>query len=197
MKLTASIGTAALILFTLIYLYGIYFRDIKDCGCFGRITLLNTSPTIVLARNTILMYLMVAIMVKCENKSVHSIPVYLVILCFECMAAFFSGHTYQHISSYNRITPVNLAESKLNRFITTSPDSTYLIFAFSYTCPHCLNSIENLKEYEKSKTVDKVMNCHVLMFSRHCPRKMNLILLQIFPRYHSGTSKESLSLQVV
>jgi hypothetical protein len=28
---------------------------------------------------------------------------------------------------------------------------------FSYTCPHCLNSIANLKEYESSGVVDKVI----------------------------------------
>ena len=37
------------------------------------------------------------------------------------------------------------------------PDSTYLIFVFSYTCPHCLNSIENLKRYEPGGAVDRVL----------------------------------------
>ena len=32
-----------------------------------------------------------------------------------------------------------------------------MVFAFSYSCSHCMNSIENLKQYEKSGVVDKVI----------------------------------------
>jgi hypothetical protein len=32
-----------------------------------------------------------------------------------------------------------------------------MVFAFTYNCPHCLNSIENLKQYESVGIVDKVI----------------------------------------
>jgi len=44
-----------------------------------------------------------------------------------------------------------------SRGYTTSQDSTYLVFVFTYICPHCLNSIENLKQYEPAGIVDKVI----------------------------------------
>ncbi|MDR0371204.1 MAG: hypothetical protein LBH80_05055 [Prevotellaceae bacterium] len=45
----------------------------------------------------------------------------------------------------------------LKEFVSTSKDSTYLVFTFTYLCPHCMNSIENLNRYESSGSVDKVI----------------------------------------
>ena len=51
----------------------------------------------------------------------------------------------------------NIKNTELSKYIKTSPDSTYLIFCFSYTCPYCWNSIENLRQYKKTNTADSVM----------------------------------------
>jgi len=60
-----------------------------------------------------------------------------------------------------KYTAQALENTVLKDFITTSKDSTYLAFAFTYTCPHCLNSIANLKEYEQLGVVDKVIGLAV------------------------------------
>ena len=45
----------------------------------------------------------------------------------------------------------------LSEFLTPSKDSTYFVFVFSYSCPHCYSSIENLKQYERLGVADKVL----------------------------------------
>ena len=45
----------------------------------------------------------------------------------------------------------------LSDYINVSADSTYLIYAFSYDCPHCINSFGNLSQYNNPRYVDKVI----------------------------------------
>ena len=78
-----------------------------------------------------------------------------------CISFFISGFTFRVPSFF---TPKNehkylnksIIDTDLSKYIKTFQDSTYLIFIFSYSCPHCLNSIENLRQYSKSKTVDRI-----------------------------------------
>ena len=51
----------------------------------------------------------------------------------------------------------NIKNTELSKYIKTSPDSTYLFFCFSYSCSYCWNSIENLRQYQKTNTVDSVV----------------------------------------
>lgn len=85
-------------------------------------------------------------------------------LCILCAVAFVTGYTYveQHndVTQYvknEKYSNADVKNTPLGDFLNFSNDSTYLIFAFSYSCPHCYNSIENLKEYEQSGIIDKVV----------------------------------------
>jgi len=160
LKQTALIGILLLLLFTLIYTYGLVFKGVEDCGCFGKITLLNTSPIVTFIRNGILLYLLIVIWRKGENKTALDQWTIVVALMVICLVSFMSGYTYRTAgrnTAAQKYKADTLENTPLKEFITTSKDSTYLVFVFSYTCPHCLNSIENLKQYEASGAVDKVI----------------------------------------
>lgn len=156
-KWSAVASITVTVFFTSVYFYALIFHDIKDCGCFGKITALNTSPAIVVGRNIIILYLLATIWYKGDNKPNYSISAFAVTLGFVCIAAFMSGYTYKYEKPVKTIKEKTVLNSKLNDFINTSADSTYIVFAFSYTCPHCLNSIANLKEYAASGIADKVL----------------------------------------
>ena len=146
--------------FTVVYAYGVVFKGIEDCGCFGKITALNTSPVITFLRNAILLYLLLAVWLKGENKNHLNKWIALTALIFMCLVAFMAGYTYPKFGKKKKskeYTAQAIENTVLKDFITTSKDSAYLVFAFTYTCPHCLNSIANLKEYEQSGVVDKVI----------------------------------------
>ncbi|MDR2146582.1 MAG: hypothetical protein LBE91_09020 [Tannerella sp.] len=159
-KRAAFSGAVLVAAFTMIYAYGIVFKGIEDCGCFGKITVLNTSPVITFLRNAVLLYLLLAVWLKGENKSHLDSRIAVISLMFICLVVFMTGYTYPKTAKkkkQEKFTVQAIENTVLKDFITTSKDSTYLIFAFTYTCPHCLNSIANLKEYEQSGVADKVI----------------------------------------
>lgn len=157
LKKTAAAATTAIIIFTGIYLYGAIFHGIKDCGCFGSIRILDRNPAIILCRNAILLYLSASICINGTDKTGFNTQTCIITASVLCIAAFMSGYTYKHMKMPWKGNSPQTEYDKLHNFVQTSADSTYLIFAFSYTCPHCLNSMANLKEYEPSGTVDKVI----------------------------------------
>ncbi|MDR0710878.1 MAG: hypothetical protein LBF67_00835 [Prevotellaceae bacterium] len=160
LRWTAFAGALLLVAFTLIYAYGVIFKSVADCGCFGSIAALNTSPAFTFARNAILLYMLVVVWQNGKNAVNINAGVAATTLAMMCLNAFMSGYTCR--KAHRRPAAKEFAEqavenTALKDFIATSKDSTYLVFAFSYTCLHCLNSIENLKQYESFGVVDKVV----------------------------------------
>jgi hypothetical protein len=154
-------GLIAIAVFTSIYLYGYLRYDIKDCGCFGSFSLFNLPPSGVFIRNGILLYLLFDIWRHGEPsyEKIHNwqkVIILIVISCVSFTAGYSSQNNFDFGSDDSQYQGKTIQETPLNEFVSLSNDSTYLIFVFSYTCSHCLNSIENLKQYETSGTVDKV-----------------------------------------
>ncbi|MDR1341320.1 MAG: hypothetical protein LBK58_14900 [Prevotellaceae bacterium] len=164
LKETGFTAIVLLTAFTLIYAYGYFFMDMEDCGCFGPVSVLNTSFAFTLTRNAVLFYLLIYVW-KNGRRTVSSLTGWKImfITAVLCAASFISGLTYTGDdmiyfgSRKSQYTGKSVQNSALGDFVSTSKDSTYLVFAFIYSCPHCLNSIENLKQYEASGTVDKVI----------------------------------------
>jgi uncharacterized membrane protein YphA (DoxX/SURF4 family) len=159
-KKTAIISNLLLLGFTLVYSYGLLFKGIDDCGCFGQIHFLNTSPIFTFIRNIILMMFLIYVSVKSGNNySKNNKFTVIMIIAVIGIVSFISGYGYKvRNNKKERNQDNNSAQNaELKEFISTSKDSTYLIFAFTYTCPHCMNSMENLKKYENFGVVDKVI----------------------------------------
>jgi hypothetical protein len=163
LKQTSFIGIFLIVFFTVIYAYGLIFKEIKDCGCFGNISILNTSPIFTFVRNIILVYLLVSVWIfsrkTIQIKELSNAAEFILatILVVMCTVAFISGYNYQEIEESNSNKIISIKDSPLKDIINISKDSTYFVFAFSYTCPHCLNSIANLKEYKESNIADNVI----------------------------------------
>ena len=156
----AAAGAVLTLLLTAGYLYGVLFRDVGDCGCFGRIEALNTSLPGTLVRNAILGLLLAAGAFGGSDRRIAGRSARLLFVGAMCLTAFVEGYTLRGGAASARMRPMRpepLAETPLSRFAAVSADSTYLFFAFSYTCPHCLNSIENLNRYEAAGVADRVV----------------------------------------
>jgi len=152
---------------SVVYLYGYFFKEITDCGCFGYFSFLNLPPLLTLTRNLILICILLYIFFKSNIpvKPVNKSEI-MISICIFCMVCFATGYTYtdnnnntENDSELYSIEEKNISvdDSSLSDFITFHKDSTYLVFAFSYSCPYCYNSVENLKQYEASGIADKVM----------------------------------------
>ena len=163
---TTAATTAFIVGVSLIYAYGMIFRGITSCGCFGPLTWLNSKPWLTFTRNAVLVGLLIPSLLKPQEGAQLSKPVAYcmasagIILMFLC-GYFFRGADCMLVDSYEEFEPIAVADSELASYIQTNPDSTYFVFAFSYTCPYCQNSVANVNQYLSMGVVDKVIGIAV------------------------------------
>ena len=74
------------------------------------------------------------------------------------ISLFVAGFTFKTPfflkNTHNKFDNQDIRNTELVKYIKTSPDSTYMVFCFSYTCPHCWNSVENLRQYKLTNTAN-------------------------------------------
>jgi len=163
-RMAAITAITMVAFYTIAYTYGLIVHNVEDCGCFGGIDTLNTSPTLLYIRNAIIICTLLPTVSR-NRHELHTISErncgWLTAIAASSIISFLCGHTYKTPQINNTDNPrqkhISLHNSPLSEFIETNRDSTYLIFAFSYTCPHCMNSIANLKEYQRTRAVDRVI----------------------------------------
>lgn len=163
LKTTSIISLFLIILFTLVYSYGLIFLDIHDCGCFGKVKFFNSSPLFLYIRNILLfagLIYIYKISSNCKKNSLVPLPLYICTILIVAFAIFLCRPSTSS-SSFNKMNISNekiaLKDNILDKFVEISPDSTYLIYLFSYDCPHCINSFGNLVQYDNKKFVDRII----------------------------------------
>jgi uncharacterized membrane protein YphA (DoxX/SURF4 family) len=163
-KQYSFVSFVLLIIFTIAFAYAHFRYGVNNCGCFGTIQHSNLPPIFSFLRNLILIVMSFIVWIKYPKEktkitlwkkyvifSVMGISLFIAGLTFR-IPFFLTGKPKTHAFQNQ-----NIKNTELSNYIKTAPDSTYLVFCFSYTCPYCLNSIENLRQYEKTNTADNVM----------------------------------------
>ena len=151
-----------------VYLYGLLHLHITNCGCFGPINLFDSYPWITFLRNAILLALLVLSLIyptpsnHLTKTSLLFIAVVFSTAAYLCGFSLHGSQILKPTPSTKTFEPQPIAESVLKDLlpptsIVLSPDSSYLVFVFSYTCPHCKNSIGNVEQYEKMHFVDRTI----------------------------------------
>ena len=153
-------SVAFLVIVSLIYLYGTLAKGITNCGCFGPLTWLNSKPWLTFTRNGLLLALLLPEFWRADEQNTPTIPSVIfmalvaVIVMFMCG---FSMHGAKCLQSQYAFQTITFKKSPLASFVTCNPDSSYLVFAFSYSCPYCQNSIGNVNQYTEMHAVDRVI----------------------------------------
>ena len=162
---TVSIVAAFfLCIVTAIYLYGVTAKGITDCGCFGPLTWLNSRPWLAFLRNGVLLALLIPSFFRPQEGTTMTTAIIVFVAVIGVIIMFMCGFSFRGAKCLNKgdkFKPVALADSPLSDFVSCRQDSTYLIFAFSYSCPYCLNSIGNVNQYQPMGAVDKVIGLAV------------------------------------
>ncbi|MDR2293437.1 MAG: DoxX family protein [Prevotellaceae bacterium] len=149
-----------------VYLCGYMFANVTDCGCFGYFSFLNLPPVFTFIRNLILICLLLYIVRNSDNsyRTMDKKEI-AVVVCILCAVSFVTGYTCtehnnnddtQYITN-GEYASKDVENSIFGELLTLSKDSTYFVFVFSYSCPHCYNSVENLKKYEQAGIADRVI----------------------------------------
>lgn len=162
----ALFASILLIVFTASFAYAHFKHGINDCGCFGTLIKTEISPIYSFLRNFILLLMSVLVFLKYPKEKTTTVKWKKQVLqAVMYPSIFISGLSFTMPSILMNNTDTIVENSLQNKmikntafanYLTLSSDSTYLVFCFSYTCPHCWNSIENLRQY-KVNSVDSVI----------------------------------------
>lgn len=194
LKQTIAFSMLLLLGFTIIFSFGHFYFKIDDCGCFGGVEFLKMSPSIFYLRNGLLLFLSYLVYSKLEKTQQIVKPLYFtVIILLIAAGAYMIGekadlNKYLQQTPYTRENINNYQDSFINKhvqntilgnYITTNPDSSYLIFIFSFDCPHCMVSSVRLNEYIDNNIVDKIVGitkgtrAKERFFNENIPLKFN------------------------
>lgn len=179
-KQCAMVSFGLLAIFTALFAFAHFKYGVNNCGCFGTTQHINLPPIFSFIRNFILIGMSLIVWIKypkekkiklrISSRGVGTLKLayitnwkkYLIITVMS-ISIFTAGFTFKtpyflrNKLEIHEFQGQNIKNTELSNYIKTSPDSTYLFFCFSYTCPYCWNSIENLRQYQKTNTVDRTV----------------------------------------
>ena len=152
-----------LIVVSLIFAYGVLFRGIEDCGCFGALSRLYTGrPWVTFVRNAI--FIAISIPALRDWTNVRQTPwwkigIAVIVSSMACFASGLSMRQSFELPDLNATRKANWEETmnQLNAVYPFSADSTYLVYLFSFSCAYCQNAFANVEQYQSLHIADKVL----------------------------------------
>ena len=162
LRKTAFALLVLLFIFSLAYTNAFVFEGVKDCGCFGTMGSSKMPVFLTFLRNFILIILLVILVINHNNISNNQNTWKSnIILSIIFVSGFIIGNTYErhpvNTRLKNRLDPRTFIGQNINetplKLISLNTKSQ-LIFILSSNCPHCINSIENIKRINGEHMVD-------------------------------------------
>jgi len=164
---SAVAADAFLVTVSAVFAYGVFAKGIEDCGCFGALERYYTAkPWVTFVRNAVFILLTLPILFaepEKEKNLTRKLTVMTVVAsaaCFICGLAMRSSFRLPRLQSGEEVNRTEMM-AKLNGIYPFSADSTYMVYLFSFTCPHCQNSYANVLQFEQFGIVDKVLGIAV------------------------------------
>jgi uncharacterized membrane protein YphA (DoxX/SURF4 family) len=161
-KVTSLLAAILLLIFTAAFTYAHSKHGVDDCGCFGVIKIGKNSVLFTYVRNFLLLGLSLFVWRTSPQNENAGKWKKQIVLGAMLPFIFVAGLTFQlPVSSRQAKNHLfldkNIRETALSQYVSTVPQKSYLIFMFSYNCPHCWNSIENYKHFKESGIVDSLI----------------------------------------
>ncbi|WP_345235765.1 DoxX family protein [Hymenobacter saemangeumensis] len=157
----ALISMVVLAIFTVSFAYGYLHHGVTDCGCFGAFDALQTPPWVSFLRNGLLLLVAAWLYRKAPPAPLPTpFPLRTLISGATLVTFLLSAFLYvQHGTALRLSVSAGQAvrSSPMAPFCPPSPDSTYVVFIFSPTCPHCWAATPKIMQYRSSGLVSKVV----------------------------------------
>ncbi len=157
-RVCAWVSLVLLALFTIAFAFNFLVHGVEDCGCFGALEILQTPPLVSFIRNGVLMVLAV-ICVRHSPTSDMRVWKGAVVFVITVASALAAGVSAPR-SLWAPQSPwagKPLDQTPLSAFVRPHPDSSYLVFLFSYQCQHCWDATENVKAFKRTGVVDGII----------------------------------------
>ncbi len=154
----------ATIIFTLVYLDVLYTKGIKDCGCFGSISILKFPPWGTVLRNVLIIAGSFVLYKYPLTESRANYRLKIMAISLAGLLAFaISGVSYSHpVVNVNTINLQDLSGDNVNdtflkRYHSFDKNKRYAVFIFSPTCFHCWDMTNNIKTFTESGYVNETL----------------------------------------
>lgn len=156
-----------LVIVSAIFAYGVLAKGIQDCGCFGVFSKLFTGkPWVTFVRNALFVAISIPAILDSNRKVRYVYPKVCLTIVVAAMACFVCGLSMRKSYKLPKISQVrsnnrSKVMEKLNEIYSFNSDSTYVVYLFSFTCPHCQNSFANVQQFQQFNVADKVIGIAV------------------------------------
>lgn len=156
-----------LVIVSAIFAYGVLAKGIQDCGCFGVFSKLFTGkPWVTFVRNALFVAISIPAILDSNRKVRYIYPKVCLTIVVAAMACFVCGLSMRKSYKLPKISQVrsnnrSKVMEKLNEIYSFNSDSTYVVYLFSFTCPHCQNSFANVQQFQQFNVADKVIGIAV------------------------------------
>lgn len=164
---SAIFADCFLVIVSAIFAYGVLAKGIQDCGCFGVFSRLFTGkPWVTFVRNALFVAISIPAILDSNRKVRYVYPKICLTIIVTAMACFVCGLSMRKsykLPKISQVKPNNRSKvmEKLNEIYSFNSDSTYVVYLFSFTCPHCQNSFANVQQFQQFNVADKVIGIAV------------------------------------
>ena len=164
---SAILADCFLVIVSAIFAYGVLAKGIQDCGCFGVFSKLFTGkPWVTFVRNALFVALSIPAILDSNQEVRYVYPKVCLTIVVAAMASFVCGLSMRKSYKLPKISQVrsnnrSKVMEKLNEIYSFNSDSTYVVYLFSFTCPHCQNSFANVQQFQQFNVADKVIGIAV------------------------------------
>lgn len=155
-KVFSLFAIILLVCFTLVFTYAWLLNGITDCGCFGKYIPITSTPLITYTRNGIMIILLILAYIYDNNIKPLDNWQRKTLYTIMFAATFVAGMSFKPMIFINRehsFEKKHISETPLAQYSKTQSGYSELIMFFSYTCPHCINSLENYKAWSSTHSV--------------------------------------------
>ncbi|SEN71764.1 DoxX protein [bacterium A37T11] len=161
--------------FTLVYSYGLFFKGITDCGCFGSVEWLKLAPWAVYLRNSLILvgalwlqrqYPVEESIIRSLQHSQQSLQIGLGMIgaaAFTIAGLSFDAPLMNIPDKIMKLKGQALDNTVFGD-LGLSADSTYALFVFSPSCQHCWNVTANVLSWKQSGFVDQIVAVTALAY---------------------------------
>ena len=182
-KIVSVYAICLLLIFTGAFTYAWLANGITDCGCFGNYMPMPSSPLVTYIRNIVLLVLLGIVYFRgTEIQSVENLE-RVTIYTIMFTATFVAGMTYKPFAFIEHKHPLEqrpISQTNLKDYNQQVANSSLIMF-FSYSCPHCINSMENFRAWQSKGTVENTLAYVVVDSTNTNTDSLRMIFTQRYP----------------
>ena len=182
-KIVSVYAICLLLIFTGAFTYAWLANGITDCGCFGNYMPMPSSPLVTYIRNIVLLVLLGIVYFRgTEIQSVENLE-RVTIYTIMFTATFVAGMTYKPFAFIEHKHPLEqrpISQTNLKDYNQQVANSSLIMF-FSYSCPHCINSMENFRAWQSKGTVENTLAYVVVDSTNTNTDSLRMVFTQRYP----------------